>query len=195
MALPTEPNELKELFKSIVARDIHREGIDDLMAWIETTSFMSSPASTKYHSAFESGLVAHSLTVLKNLYKVAAVYDPEHKYSKETLAVTALFHDLCKANCYGVEMRNKKDPDTGKWYQRETYVWDEQFCFGGHGSKSVYLLMKYIKLTDEEATAINCHMGFSDTTNTLAIGAAFEHSLLAWMLHVADEAATYVDGI
>ena len=72
-------------------------------------------------------------------------------------------------------------------------MFDEDFCYGGHGSKSVYLAQKYIPLTNEEAVAINCHMGFADRSpNDYSLGNAYEQYPLAWLLHVADESATYI---
>lgn len=65
--------------------------------------------------------------------------------------------------------------------------------FGGHGSKSVYVLSRYLKdLREEEAIAINCHMGFSrGAENATSISEAFCYSPLARIIHVADEAATF----
>lgn len=63
-----------------------------------------------------------------------------------------------------------------------------------HGSKSVFLLTKYIQLTDEEAVAINCHMGpYDRAPGDYSLGAAFEHFPLALMLHVADMYASNID--
>ena len=75
------------------------------------------------------------------------------------------------------------------WEKYDAYVVDEKFCFGGHGSKSVYLLQHFIQLTPEEAVAINCHMGAFDNPN---VGKSYEQFPYAWVLHVADEASTYV---
>jgi hypothetical protein len=44
-----------------------------------------------------------------------------------------------------------------------------------------------------EAVAINCHMGFADRApNDFSIGAAYQQTPLAWLLHVADESASYI---
>ena len=74
------------------------------------------------------------------------------------------------------------------------YTVDEQLPFGGHGSKSIYMLSKYLKdIRDDEAIAINCHMGFSRSEDkTISIGESFRFSPLAWIIHVADEAATFM---
>ena len=102
----------------------------------------------------------------------------------ESLAVAALFHDLCKVNFYKTKVNGRNS----------VFVVDEQLRFGGHGSKSVYVLSKYLKdIRDEEAIAINCHMGFSRAGDTsISIGESFKNSPLAWIVHVADEAATFL---
>ena len=52
----------------------------------------------------------------------------------------------------------------------------------------------YMRLKPEEAVAINCHMGFTDGgPNTLRdVENAYESCPLAWVIHVADEAATWM---
>jgi hypothetical protein len=50
-----------------------------------------------------------------------------------------------------------------------------------------------MRLTEAEAVAINCHMGFSDRApGDYSLGNAYEANPLAWLLHVADESATYI---
>ena len=50
-----------------MAKGITRPGIDQMMAWLETTDFYTAPASTRFHGAEEGGLCAHSITVAKRL--------------------------------------------------------------------------------------------------------------------------------
>ena len=102
----------------------------------------------------------------------------------ESLAVAALFHDLCKANFYKAKSNGRSS----------YFTVEEQLPFGGHGSKSVYVLSKNLKdVKDEEAIAINCHMGFSrGYDSSVSIGESFHYSPLAWIIHVADEAATFM---
>ena len=74
------------------------------------------------------------------------------------------------------------------------YVIEEKYHFGGHGSKSVILVQKFMKLTTEEAAAINCHMGFSDGSPSVVrdVSNAYQQSPPAWIVHAADEAAAYL---
>ena len=180
----------REEFISLFSMYVHRDGADKLMSWLEESSFFSDPASTKYHGAYDGGLCEHSVNVWQELVRLLKAY-PEIKVSAETAAIIALLHDVCKIGCYKQELRNKKV--NGVWVQQPTYVFQEDFCFGGHGSKSVYLIQKHMALTDEEAVAINCPMGSWDRSpSDYGVGNAYERFPLAWLLHVADESATYI---
>lgn len=182
--------DFKEEFKRIVADNIHREGIDALMEWLEGTDFYMAPASTKYHGAFEGGLLQHSLNVYSQLKKLCSWYQCDTA-SEESIAIVSLFHDLCKVGMYKVELRWRKNL-RNQWEQYGAYKTSEDFAFGGHGSKSVYLVQSFIKLTPDEASAINCHMGAFDATSYSNPSPVFERNMLAWLLHVADEAAAYI---
>ena len=177
----------KERFLSL-CRTVKREGMDKLLKWLETTDFYTCPASTKYHGAYEGGLLEHSLNAYDELKRLLKVYH-EITVSEESVIIVALFHDLCKVNFYTTEKRNRKNP-AGQWESYDYYAIDERFCFGGHGSKSVFLVQHFMELTPEEAVAINCHMSSWDGNTN--VGKAYEQFPFAWLLHVADESATYV---
>lgn len=180
----------KEKFTQIFTQYITRPGADKLFAWLERTDFFDAPASTRFHGDYEGGLCEHSIHVWEELIRLLKAY-PEVRVTAESAAIVSLLHDLCKIGCYKIELRNKKE--NGVWRSVPTYVFQEDFCYGGHGSKSVYLAQKYIELTDQEAVAINCHMASWDRSpSDYSVGGAFEKYPLAWLLHVADESATYI---
>ena len=54
--------------------------------------------------------------------------------------------------------------------------------------------VQFMKLTTAEAAAINCHMGFSDGNPNAVrdVGNAYHQFPLAWVIHAADEAATFL---
>ena len=179
----------KTYFLDLCRSQIHRDGLDDLLSWLERSDFFEAPASTKYHGSHPGGLLQHSLNVYSQLKRLLAAY-PEVSCSEETAAIASLFHDLCKVNMYVSEKRNRKN-EQGQWEQYDAYTIKEKFCFGSHGSKSVFLVQQFIKLTPEEVVAINCHMGaFGGDQH---VGNSFEQYPLAWLLHVADGMATYLD--
>lgn len=145
-----EKNKIR--FKEIVEKYIHLNGINELMEWLETTDFFTAPSSARYHGAEPGGLCEHSLAVYDRLKNIQA------DESDETIAIVSLFHDLCKVNFYKQSYRNVKNDETGKWERVPSYDYSDKLPLG-HGEKSMFLLMKYIRLTDEEALAIRWHMG------------------------------------
>lgn len=183
------------IFETEARSAINRDGIEALLRFLHAeTDFYSAPASTKYHGAVEGGLVEHSLAVYENFWKIAPVFGYEHNtINDESAAIVCLFHDLCKCNFYTVSYRNVKDDETGKWEKVPYYSIDEKLPYGSHGAKSVFIVMKFMQLTEQEAMAIHHHMGAYGKSSYEDCGKAYGYSLLAWLLHVADEAATYID--
>ena len=179
----------KELFLSICRREIQREGRDELLDYLEKSDFFTAPASTKHHGAYTGGLCEHSLNVYNELVKLVDLYLPFGGVSPESVAIIALFHDLCKVNSYTIEKKNRKNSD-GKWETYDGYTFNEKFSFGGHGSKSVFIIQKYMALTAEEGASINAHM--SCWNGDTSVGKTYEQFPLAWLTHVADEAATFI---
>lgn len=167
---------------------VKRNGMDSLIEWLESTDFFTAPASTKYHGAYEGGLLVHSNNVFEWLVS-------EMEVCSDSVILVSLLHDVCKANYYKVSTRNVKNPDTGAWEQVPFYTVEDSFPYG-HGEKSVYLISKHITLTDEEAMAIRWHMGGFDEAvrgGSYALSGAFEQYKLAFHLHIADMKATYLD--
>ncbi len=185
----------KEEFIEIFKANITREGADKLLDYLEHKSdFFTAPASARYHGAYEGGLCEHSLNVYHCLAdylrreRVQELYGVE--YPMESVAIAALFHDLCKIGCYRQGTRNVKDDATGKWEKVPTYTFDDPLPYG-HGEKSVYIVNGFLRLSREEAMAIRWHMGFSGTEDKRLVGQAFQKYPLAFALATADMEATY----
>lgn len=179
--------EQSERFKKLCSK-IDRKGIDDLMRWLESSDFYKAPASTRFHGNYRGGLLEHSLNVYDELMRLIKAY-PEINIRESSAIIMALFHDLTKVNFYSTEKRNRKNAD-GKWESYDAYTINEKLKYGGHGSKSVFIVQGFIPLEPVEAVAINCHMGAWDGNKE--VGGAYEAFPAAWLLHVADEAASYV---
>lgn len=184
---------MKDRFLGLL-RSVDRPGIDEMIRYIEMkTDFFVAPASTKYHGAYEGGLLEHSLDVYDHLIKLCELYQKE-QVSHESIVLTALLHDMCKTNFYKVELRNKKN-EKGVWEQIPFYKIEDQIPLG-HGEKSVIIIQQHMQLTMEEALAIRWHMGsFSgnDYTTSQALSKAMENYDLVTLLHMADLAAGYLD--
>ena len=185
-------------FKQIVADTIERDGIENLLEWVEhETDFFTAPASTRYHGSYEGGLLEHSLNVYDRL-----VWEMENTvgagwqeiYSPESIAIVALFHDLCKIDRYVITEKWRKD-ENGDWEAYEAYEYNKEKAEMGHGAQSVFYLQKFLQLTELEAQAIFWHMGAYDISPYATLAACsetFKWNPLAFLTHRADMAATYV---
>lgn len=189
----------KKEFIKIYEENIRREGSGNLLAWLEKTDFFTAPASTRYHGAYEGGLVEHSIHVYKRLITLCnAETEGSAEFKKpsgEALAICGLLHDICKADFYTVQMRNAKNEKTGQWEKVPYYAVEDKLPYG-HGEKSVYIISGFMKLSREEAMAIRWHMGGFDESvkgGSFALNGAFEKYPLALLTHLADMQATYLD--
>lgn len=185
----------KERFIQIYNENIKRDGADKLLDFLENKSdFFTAPASTRYHNAFEGGLLRHSLNVYECMCAYMERQRVKEQYSlsasAETIAIVALLHDVCKVNFYKVSFRNAKNEKTGQWEKVPYYEINDTLPYG-HGEKSVYMVSGFMRLSREEAMAIRWHMGFSGTEDKNSIGKALEMFPLAFALSVADMEASY----
>ena len=185
----------KERFIDIYKTHIKRDGADKLLEYLisEKSDFFEAPASTRFHGSFKGGLVSHSLNVYDCMLDYMKRETVKEKFnlkaSDETIAITALLHDLCKINIYKSSFRNVKGDD-GVWRKVDTYEFDDKLPYG-HGEKSVYIISGFMRLSREEAFAIRYHMGFSGDENKNTVGNALEAFPLALALNIADMEATF----
>lgn len=180
----------KEDFIAAYTANIHRDGADALLEWLQKTDFFTAPASTRFHGACECGLVMHSL----NVFQVLREKHFTEGESMESFALCALLHDLCKANFYKSGFRNVKNDQTGVWEKVPSYSIQDAFPYG-HGEKSVFLIERFVRLKPAEAVAIRWHMGGFDESvkgGSFAISEAYDNYPLAVKLHLADLEATYL---
>ena len=116
-----------ERFEQLL-KSVNREGIGSLMEFLRKSDFYTAPASTRYHSCHEGGLLEHTLNVYdcltakRNNSTWKPILDP---IPEETLIIAALLHDVCKTYLYGTEMKNKKvySENGTKWDTNGRYDW------------------------------------------------------------------------
>ncbi|MBE7074614.1 MAG: hydrolase [Clostridiales bacterium] len=188
--------EQKQYFLNLAKQNIKREGIDKLLEYLEKTDFFEAPASTKFHSNFLGGLCFHSLKVYERFVKrLQTEYGEawQDKVSLETACIIALFHDICKVNTYKTDVKNVKE--NGVWVQKPYFAYSDPLPYG-HGEKSVYIINGFLRLTREEAMAINWHMGSFDPRvkgGFYGLENVFYSYPTALLFHLADIEATYLD--
>lgn len=188
----------KERFVQLFNKYIEREGSEKLLKWLVESDFFTAPASSKFHNAVTGGLCDHSLNVFD---RAVELYENENKkenspfknISMENIAIATLLHDVCKVNFYEVQLRNVKVD--GIWEQVPYYSVNDSLPYG-HGEKSVYIISGFMRLTRDEAMAINWHMGGFDKRvvgGDFSLSKAFSDYPFATLVHIADIMATYFD--
>ena len=125
-----------------------------MLAGLRSIGFFKAPAAAKKHLAFEGGLVEHSLTVYHvalRLTEDMRFLRPDLEIDENSLKITALLHDVCKATRY-------------RWNDdKNEYESDYSVMLVGHGEKSVIMLLRMgLELLDDEIMAIRWHMGAWD---------------------------------
>ena len=125
-----------------------RPGIDRVLDAMERNGFYDAPGSVSRHSSYRGGLAEHSLAVYRSAMDLKRK-DPKAfgRISDESIAITALLHDICKADVYFI----RNDGTPGKSLRKFPI---------GHGEKSVIMLLRLgLALSEEEMLAIRWHMG------------------------------------
>jgi len=189
--VPSLPAEVLDEMKGMcneLLRSTQRERIEAMISWLESTDFYVAPASASRHGAIEGGLLRHSLEVYKYMKNFCKPI--EATVSEDSIILSALLHDVCKANFYGKRIRNVKIPGEKRWEEQESFFIEDQFPLG-HGEKSLFLVERHIRLSDDEALAIRWHMGgFDDAARGYAgsksLNEAYEKCKLAVALNLAD---------
>ena len=128
---------MKEEFIELL-RSTKREGIEDLINFIEKTDFYTAPASTRFHGSYECGLLEHSMKVYEILKYKTKNNVMNMEWQDDTIIISALLHDICKVNFYKVDYRNAKN-ERGEWEKVPYYTIDDTIPYG-HGEKSVMML-------------------------------------------------------
>ncbi len=188
--------EIKDQFLSLAKQNIKREGLEKLLEYLQKTDFFEAPASSRFHSSHEGGLCEHSINVfnrfVKNLQKEYGE-NWQNVISLESATIIALFHDVCKVDYYKKDFKNVKE--NGVWVQKPYYRVEDALPYG-HGEKSVYIINGFLRLTREEAMAINWHMGGFDNRvrgGFYGLDEVFYAYPSALIFHLSDIEATYLD--
>lgn len=176
-----------EIYKKLLL-STKRPGIENLVQWLDNSDFKVAPASTRYHSNYEGGLLKHSLNVYEECMRQQDLIKL-FNVPKESIIITSLLHDICKVNYYKMEMRNVKK--NGAWVQEPYYTVEDMFPMG-HGEKSIIIAQQYIQLTEVEIAMIRNHMGGFVDTSYFSSSNLFNKYPESLILHIADMRATYI---
>jgi hypothetical protein len=156
-------NTLKDM---VTAR---RTAFKALCDYIENnTEWLTAPASTRFHLSKEHGLLEHSCNVAETMLKMRNALAPD--IGEESCVVVALLHDLGKAGMPGEpqylvnEPRDSQQRHGGSYHTRSAqllapYRFNNDLTYLSVPVRSLYLVLPYLRLSQEEAQAIVYHDG------------------------------------
>lgn len=149
-----------ELLKEKVVE--RKSEFESLMDFIETeTSYLTAPASSKFHLCREGGLLEHSVNVAETMLKIKAVLAPG--ISDESCVIVALLHDLGKAGMPGNPQYIPNEPSEKQkaagYGPSVPYHINKDMVYLSVPVRSLYLAGARFPLTDSETQAIVYHDG------------------------------------
>ena len=156
-------NNIAERYESLKSMVVERKSqFDRLICFMENeTTWLTAPASTKYHLCKESGLLEHCVNVAESLLKIREALAPD--ISAESCVIVSLVHDLGKVGMPGNPQYLINEPTDKQ--QQSGYKTDPPYRFNKNLTylsvpvRSLYLASKHIDLTEQEVQAIVYHDG------------------------------------
>ncbi len=179
-------NELKSM---VVER---KAEFDRLMEFIENkTAYLTSPASTRFHLSKKGGLLEHSVNVATNLLRFKNAMAPS--ITDESCVIVALLHDLGKAGLPGEPQYIENQPtERQKQYgygPTYPYSFNDKLTYMSVPLRSLYIALRFIRLSPEEVQAIMYHDGqYVDDNKSVAT----KEEPLTLLLQYADTWSTFV---
>ena len=171
------------LFEKLLSR---RDAILQFKSFLEKeTTWLTSPASTRFHLSEEHGLLIHSVGVTENALKIKDLMAPD--ITDESVIVAALFHDVGKL---GLPGKPYYLPNDNRWEIEKrgiAYKVNPEVVTMNLAVRSLQLVSRFIPLTEEEAQAIVAHDGVYPV-NGGVVNLEYYHKecRLTMILHFAD---------
>lgn len=177
-------------------RKTGREGVEDLISYMDEAGFFAAPASGGNHMHMAGGLALHSWNVMLTAEKLGVALLGGEGYGeiRSSVAIAALLHDLGKCGDYGKPMYvpnmikdgrpTKAEPDQ-KYKQSEAKPFKRNGALLpiDHATRSIKLATLFIDLTEDEEYAIRYHDGLYEPANYAVKG---HETQLYMILHWAD---------
>ena len=168
-----------------------REGMTDLLDFIQDIGFLDAPCSGGNHLAKKGGLLEHSVNVLKYAEKigVALLGGAEYNKVQDSVVIAALLHDLGKCGDYDKPMYVDNILKSGKPSEAKPFKRNPDLLAVPHAVRSIKLATLYIDLTEDEEWAILCHDGLYDFMYRDLKG---KETWLQLIIHWADMWASHI---
>jgi len=145
------------------------------------TTWLTSPASTRFHLSEEQGLLKHSVGVTETLLRFREFLAPV--IPEESCVIVGLFHDVGKLGMPGKPLYLPNDNECLAKNKEIRYKINVDVVAMGLAVRSLYLVAQYMPLSDTEAQAIAYHDGQYIEANKII---AHKEDPLTLLLHWAD---------
>ena len=156
------------------------------------TSWLTSPASTRFHLNVEKGLLFHSVGVAYKALELKNLLAPD--ISDESIVISALFHDIGKVGIPGKPYYLRND---NKWEIEKrgmTYKVNPEIVAMNLAVRSLHLISNRVRLTEEEAQAIVAHDGiYPQYGGVVNLEYQHEECRLLMIVQFADKWTSAVD--
>ena len=155
--------ELQKRYEALKSRVKQREDeFAELMAFVENkTSWLTAPASTRFHLCRENGLLEHSVNVAETLLQLKDALYP--LIEDESCIIVALLHDLGKVGMPNEPLYLKNEPTERQrragYGPTYPYSFNTDLTYLSVPIRSLYLALPFIALSEDEAQAIVYHDG------------------------------------
>lgn len=138
-----------------------REGMDDLIEYMEDCGFFSAPCSGGYHLSCEFGLVHHTRHVMEIAEKlgVSLLGGAEYNKIQDSVIIAAALHDLGKMGQFEKPNYVPNILKDGNKVGKKPFKTNPDLLYVDHEIRSVAIASMFIDLTEEEQFAILYHNG------------------------------------
>lgn len=139
-----------------------REGIEDLIDYMEEIGFFHAPCSSGNHLCCEFGLVYHTRNVMEVAEKMAVCLIGGKNITddfRNSVIIAAALHDLGKCGDFGKANYVPNKLKSGELSATKPYKTNPDLLYVDHEIRSVKIAAMFIDLTEEEEFAILYHNG------------------------------------
>lgn len=182
-------------FKEIIEtslRKTERDGIDDLLGFMEDAGFYTAPCSGGNHLCKEGGLAEHSCNVMFTAEKLSVSLLGGKNITPEirnSIVIASLLHDLGKIGDYDKQLYVVNILKSGKQSEPKPFKRNPDLTNVPHAIRSIKLATLFIDLTEDEEWAILTHDGLYDFMKYDIKG---HETWLSMLIHWADMWSSHV---
>lgn len=138
-----------------------REGILDLLDYMNEIGFLKAPCSGSFHLSKPGGLLEHTVNVMTIAEKIGVALYGGAEYNKihNSVMIAAALHDLGKCGDFGKPNYIPNKLTSGEISTAKPYKTNPDLLYVDHEIRSVKIAAMFIDLTEEEEFAILYHNG------------------------------------